>query len=57
MKVDKIVQAGREERKRSEREMQDFLAQADVRCSVDELVEQFREELRRDNDSSEGDEE
>ena len=55
--IDKIVQAGREERKRSEREMQDFLAQADMRCSVDELVEQFREELRRDNDSSEGDEE
>jgi len=55
--IDKIVQAGREERKRSEREMQDFLAQADMRCSVDELIEQFREELRRDNDSSEGDEE
>jgi len=55
--IDKIVQAGREERKRSEREMQDFLAQADMRCSVDELVEQFREELRRDSSSSEGDEE
>lgn len=49
--IDKIVQAGREERKRSERGMQEFLAQTDVVGSVDELIEQFRQ----DSDSGEGD--